>query len=604
MSAQEIVKLDPQTIERSATVVLSETTPGANPLFRNTHKAPEPGTFNDKAELKAIQDRVLEKKKQAMEDGSYFEPVNTTRSNVPTPTFLQGFEAELSVGFPNDNEGASAPNGYFISTTNSGIKIFDGNGVQRLSRGLQAFSSSINTLVNFKYDPRALYDHVNDRFIIMYLSGSRPNNSQIIVCFSQTDNPLGAWNIYALGGNLRPSGTEVWSDYPEIGISKSDLFVTTNMFDGSNDFQAVGVFQMSLADGYAGRTLNNQNYIIQNNLFTVAPASDISDQPSDNFWFVTKATRPSGQNLIFFEVDGALANGGTLQLGVTKQAQDSYDFAPPTPQANSNQLLSPGDSRIHTAYRKGNNVYTTFNTASNNRAAIYFARLELSSLGPIFSRLTSNVFVNDSLEYSFPSISWAGNSDANDNHASFIFFNYSGVNHLPGTGAIYVDEGGEASDPIICSKSDLPAPASNDGEPRRWGDYTDVSYQSSGVAWGVGYHYPSNRREATFASQILAPSSTTNIDIPAEVQAAPVKVFPNPTRGRTSFEFEVPATAEYRAEILDMQGRVVELLVQDGLIRGEAKLSFDTHHLPSGVYTVRVTGENGDLLRGKFVVNK
>ena len=73
--------------------------------------------------------------------------------------------------------------------------------------------------------------------------------------------------------------------------------------------------------------------------------------------------------------------------------------------------------------------------------------------------------------------------------------------------------------------------------------------------------------------------------------------------GRINFVFDVPSTDMYSATIVDTQGRIVETLVKDRLIRGEAKLGFNTSHLLKGLYLVIVTSEKWEILRGKFIVN-
>ena len=600
---QDVSIVEHTFIPKADRVILSELPQGQDPYFRNTEKAPEPGLYNDKAEWKAIEQRLLQEKREAMESGEYYRPVNNTRSNVPTPYVLQSFVAEFSQGHPNDNEGASAPNGYMISTTNTGIKVFNNNGSMVYQTGLVGFSNSISTRSNQKFDPRAVYDRQNDRFIIVFLSGSSPTRSQIVACFSETSNPLGAWNVYALDGNLRPNNSQVWADYPTIGISNSDLFVSTNLFDSNGDFQSVGLFQMSLADGYAGTSLNSQSYIIGGNAFTVVPVNDESDQPHDKFYLVSRGNRTSqaGRNIVFYEVNGALDNGGTLQGGVTLQGRYPYSPAPPMAQNRSSVTLSPGDSRINNAFRRGDNLYFAFPTNVNSHSSIYWGSLKLAPLGINFSRLSATIYSSDSLEFAFPSVCWAGDTDGDD-HSNFIFFNYSGVDFLPGTGVIYVNTNGEFSDPLLCSESDLPAPGGNDPtQPRRWGDYTDISYQAGGVAWGLGYHYPSNNREATFASQISV-SLLSSADASPAPLPEPVVISPNPVSDRAVFSFEVPNTGYYKAEILDLNGKVIQLVIEDRLIRGKAELAFDTQHMATGMYFVRVTGEGNELMRGKFVV--
>lgn len=604
LSAQNITVVPQQPVPLGATNIATELPLAASPRMRNTHVVPEPGTHLDKVANQQIMDRITAEKRAAIADGSYDTQSQSSRAVLDAPTLIRGYRAELSQGFPNDNEGACSPAGFFINTTNTAIKIYDPSGNQLINTSLVGFTSGLSTISNFRYDPRALFDPINGRFIVMMLSGSRPSNSEILVSFSQTNDPSGAWNHYAIRGNLQPGGVEVWSDYPIIGISKSDLVITSNMFDASDSFEAIGVYHMDLADGYSGSPLTNTSYIIGGNVFTVTPCSDQSDQPSDQFYLITKSGRPSGNSFIIYEIDDALKNGGTLQNGQTINGTRTYNFAPPAVQKNSNQLLSPGDSRMHTAYRRGNNLYFVFNTSDNNRASMYVGSIKLSQLGINFSRLSSEIISSDSIEYAFPSICYGGTT-VGDDHSSFIFFNYSGQDFFPGTGVMYIDESGQLSQPLLISESRVPSGTSS--TERRWGDYTDVSYQASGVAFGAGYHFEqigNNTREATWVSQFIAPAPLNVSNDRPIAQAQPLTVAPNPVVAYTKFTFEVPTLGVYSATILDMNGKVVESLLEEKLSKGEASIGFYTGHLPNGNYMVRIQGDNSELFTGRFSVNR
>ncbi|MEX2597907.1 MAG: hypothetical protein WEC59_13360, partial [Salibacteraceae bacterium] len=81
-------------------------------------------------------------------------------------------------------------------------------------------------------------------------------------CFSQSNDPAGNWNVYELPGN--PLNNSSWFDYPHIGISENDLFITGNLFSNSGQFNQSIVFQMDKSAGYAGFSnvpLNTYNNI-------------------------------------------------------------------------------------------------------------------------------------------------------------------------------------------------------------------------------------------------------------------------------------------------------------------------------------------------------
>ena len=46
-------------------------------------------------------------------------------------------------------------------------------------------------------------------------------------CLSQTNDPAGLWNLYALPGN--PKDNDRWTDYPMIALTEGELFLTGNL---------------------------------------------------------------------------------------------------------------------------------------------------------------------------------------------------------------------------------------------------------------------------------------------------------------------------------------------------------------------------------------
>jgi hypothetical protein len=81
--------------------------------------------------------------------------------------------------------------------------------------------------------------------------------SEILVGFSQTNDPAGNWNVYTLNGNSFNDST--WSDYPIISLSDKDLFMTFNQVKDNVSwtvgFRQSVIWQINKQDGYAGTPL-------------------------------------------------------------------------------------------------------------------------------------------------------------------------------------------------------------------------------------------------------------------------------------------------------------------------------------------------------------
>ena len=80
-----------------------------------------------------------------------------------------------------------------------------------------------------------------------------------------------------------------------------------------------------------------------------------------------------------------------------------------------------------------------------------------------------------------------------------------------------------------------------------------------------------------------------------------IQVFPNPTMGQFSIQFEYPTEENLDLEFYDMNGR---LLFQDKLFRGKYSYSFENLNLESGIYICKLKSAIGNVFTQKVVINK
>ncbi|MEZ5014183.1 MAG: hypothetical protein R2794_07815 [Chitinophagales bacterium] len=73
---------------------------------------------------------------------------------------------------PNDNDLAISNGGKIISVINSSIYIYDMDGTFLQTLSLAAFADTLD-IPDIKFDPKVVYDPVNDKFIITTASGIR-----------------------------------------------------------------------------------------------------------------------------------------------------------------------------------------------------------------------------------------------------------------------------------------------------------------------------------------------------------------------------------------------------------------------------------------------
>ncbi|MBU3676364.1 MAG: hypothetical protein FGM54_04180, partial [Chitinophagaceae bacterium] len=176
---------------------------------------------------------------------------------LPSLQITHHFDANpLRSWTPTDNALAISDAGILVSAINYGIQYFDTLG-QALSPEL-TWSNFINdtTLNQAKYDPRVMFDHQHQRFVVVLLHGFSSATSKVLACFSKTADPRQGWNIYALPGN--PFNDTTWSDYPNIGLSANELFINCNRFGDAPqyNFKETYIYQLGLQEAYAGQVLS------------------------------------------------------------------------------------------------------------------------------------------------------------------------------------------------------------------------------------------------------------------------------------------------------------------------------------------------------------
>jgi len=169
-----------------------------------------------------------------------------------------GNVVDIAAGIPNDNTLAISDSGIAIAGVNSLIYAWDFKADTIVFPNAVISLRSIagpSGIDDYYFDPKILYDELNDRFILVFLKNAEPASNGYVVAFSTTNNPLDPWNTYFLSGN--PLNNDRWTDFPAISLSNGELFITGNLiidtaptwqegFDGSI------IWQVNASEGYAG----------------------------------------------------------------------------------------------------------------------------------------------------------------------------------------------------------------------------------------------------------------------------------------------------------------------------------------------------------------
>ena len=136
----------------------------------------------------------------------------------------------------------------------------------------------------------------------------------------------------------------------------------------------------------------------------------------------------------------------------------------------------------------------------------------------------------------------------------------------------------------------------------RWGDYSGSQrlYDEPGTVWAVGSFGNANNGHGTWIAELKSPDAPTGINS-QEIDKVSAVAFPNPFSDRIQIEFELKQSTLLRLELIDIEGNLVKLFVEDKLKAGINRLSFNDSFLASGTYLLNAVSVEGILFSKKVI---
>lgn len=594
-------------VERNLSAPLTKTLNFSNPDLQDW----EPFLLTVKEQPKPASDYGHKKEWLTQQRISHHAAQNSNRSArsaAPAPVMLNNFTANNAQGTPNDNHLAVSNDGKVVSVVNTNIRIYNEAGTQLYTKTLSSFANALGIFTDIS-DPRAIYDPVADRFIVLFFSGSVSTSTTIVVAFSQTNDPTQQWNFYALSGNMLNDTT--WSDYPIVSISDKDLFMTFNHLKDGQDwktgFRYSAIWQIDKQRGYDGDTLQFDFWhnITYNGkaIWSVCPVQGGSSPSGPESYFLSVRPGDLSNDTVFLHTISNSHQSGTAQFS-TKVLTTNVSYGlPPNAFQKGGQYLATNDARVLCGFYENNKIQYVQNTIDpfTFTAGVYVGEIDNPASA---SPLTSGQIVsNDTVDYGYPSIAYIGNNQW-DNRA-LITCSYSSPDTFPGTVAFYKDANGNISDMLIVKKGEREIDVLGDTV-ERWGDYSGIQrkYNEPNTAWLAGsYAYPSQAYRTWLAKVVNSDSAVVSsiTNTPAFVNAV---VYPNPAAEKFNLQIEVPKDNYMYFTLLDANGRLVRNLLEGHFKTGTANFSFNTQYLPAGIYFLHIKDKNNLLGTQRLVISR
>lgn len=508
-------------------------------------------------------------------------------------------------GVPNDNSMAISNDGILVSAYNSAIYVYDTEADTAMGEvSLDFFRNQIGLSAR-SFDPKMVYDPDQDRFILVFLIGNTDQNSDIITCFSSTNNPMDAWNVYRVPGN--PLNDTSWSDYPAISITKKDLFITMNLLlvgrPWQTAFKQTVIWQINKAEGYAGDTAIVMDLFTDIkegglNIRNLHPVRGGFDIKGPNQYFLSNRNFANQSDSIYLvEITNSLESGNSsLNVTLLKTDQDYY-LASRAKQKQGNFLFfQTNDSRVLGGIIENNRiefVQNTLHPPTGNTAVFHGVIPDVKK-----PSITSNFIFQDSLELGYPNIVYGSNIP--NEKKSIIGFNHAGLYHYPGHSAIYYD--GNNYSKLKMVKEGVNVVDAQYGANQRWGDYLGIQrkYNEPCRIWMTGYYGAADEDNGSWASELYAPGDCF---IPQQSKQQSGKIFPNPTVDFSEIHFELTETQNIIIDLINRDGALVKRLYKAKAKKGENRLTFSTQQLSEGLYFVRIYSDTSIILTKKIVKN-
>lgn len=523
-----------------------------------------------------------------------------------TPAIVNDFNGKPigSPGIPLDNTLAVSNDGIIMSAINTSVNILDAEGNSLKFRSLSGMVVGQLGILDRFYDPKVLYDPTTDRFILVFLEGSNSDDTRIVVGFTQTNDPTGLWNFYAINGN--PNGGAKWSDYPIIAHNKEDLYITVNILRDNESWQEGFVqsviWQVNKSSGYEGDTTLTQNLYSDimykgEPVWSICPAQPALDMDHDNMYFLSVRPDASSNDTLFLhEITNTTTSGqGTHTLTVLK-SDEKYGVPPSSFQPTEGFKLQTNDTRVlSAALHEGQIQYVQSTLVPGTiSSGIYHGTVSDVATTPT---VRGRIISSSTQDFAYPSIAFAGETDREN--SMMMTFSHVGEDDFPGTSAVFYNFKDGLYDnysPVVMIKEgDSVINSFLADSIERWGDYTDIQpqYNDRGAVWLCGSYGDADRRNNVWIAKVRANNALLSVE--------EVFVYPNPSDNFIKVSTVFDRNELVTVSLTDLNGKTVKSTTDQRVETGKVEFLVDVSGIGAGYYVLTVSSASGETLFNKKV---
>ena len=321
--------------------------------------------------------------------------------NTITPVVNRGFKGNTHNNWaPPDNSLAVSDDGFIVSVTNSNMFFSDANGQNIYEEDFADFLAFLQLNGGY-FDPRVIYDPVEDKFIMVVLNGNTPATSTIVVGFSASSNPNDNWWFYTFPGQVNGSG--LWFDYPSIGISTDDLYISGNMFTADNVSSGVMIYQINKGPGFTGANVTGVHWLDVRDAYgfqdyTIIPISfGFEGSVGPGIYMISTNGHGGYEATLYYTDNNSQSNPNIYAYAVTVP---NYYVPFNGHMKGTTDQIKTGDCRALSGFYADGTIHFVY----SNRGDDFHTRINYCRLNPN-DLTTINTSIGDQpFEYAYPSI--------------------------------------------------------------------------------------------------------------------------------------------------------------------------------------------------------
>jgi len=111
-----------------------------------------------------------------------------------------------------------------------------------------------------------------------------------------------------------------------------------------------------------------------------------------------------------------------------------------------------------------------------------------------------------------------------------------------------------------------------------------------------------SKKNVTWIAE-LSVGSLAGVNEQTNATSNDVSIYPNPTAELMNVNITVEKSDVLKFEVLDVNGKLVKVLLQDKVKAGKNNFSFSTTPLANGIYFLKISSSTKEVLTQKFVKN-